>query len=360
MSAAGQARRHRLARRRSPPAARDETGLTWRTLLQYARAAKDFTATPSVSLPATSFDKLTAADRSCLPPAEMFELADAGQMAFRRYGPAGEGAALVLLIHGSGGHAGQLHGLARAIAGQGLGEVYALDLRGHGSSPGRRGHAVRHHDQLCADVCEFLHFMHRSRPAAPVVIGGHSAGGGLALRVLRSPAGRRLSGCFFLAPYLGLGSATIRPLFGGWVGVRAKRLRALALANVLGIRWFNGSTTVAFNLGPLGHDPAYAPSWSFNTMLAFGPGLWSATSPPVDPRIPVLSICGDRDECFFGDAYPDAFRILAPHAELASVECCGHWDILVDPGALTIVTGWLRRVLGDRAGPAARTARADH
>jgi non-heme chloroperoxidase len=323
-------------------------GPTWRTLLQYARAASEFTSIPAMSLPASSFDRLMETDQTYLPEVQMFKLADAGNMAFRHYALQEKNVPAVVLVHGSAGHSGQLHCLARAITDRGLGEAYTLDLRGHGSSPGRRGHAVRHDEQLCSDVCQFLHFLDSTRPAAPIILGGHSAGGGLVLRVSRSSASCLLSGCFFLAPYLGLGAPTIRPFFGGWVTVRVNRLRALALANALGISWLNGATTVGFNLGRLCRDGAYASSWSFNTMLAFGPGLWSTKSRRIDAEIEVFSVCGDKDECFISEAYPEAFRAVAPQAEVVTVENCGHWDILVDAQVMAVVTNWLRRVLSDR------------
>jgi non-heme chloroperoxidase len=332
-----------FARREPAKAKADGTGLNWSTLLRYARAAKEFGATPPVSLPLSTFDRLAGADHAEPPRLQMFECADGGHLGYRHY-PLQEGnGPIVVLLHGSAGHAGQLHSLARAIAEAGRGEVYTLDLRGHGSSPGRRGHAVGHIDRLCADLGEFVQFLDRRWPLAPIVLGGHSAGGGLVLRFCRSPSGRRVSGCLFLAPYLGLGSPTMRPLFGGWVSLRAHRLRALALANVLGISWFNETTIIGFNLGALARDPAYTPSWSFNTMLGFGPGLWSTTAPAIDSRIPVLSVCGDRDECFFPDAYPEAFRTVAPQAEVKLVADCGHWDILVDDRVLKMATDWLLR-----------------
>jgi non-heme chloroperoxidase len=326
-------------------------GLTWATLLHYASAASEFTATPPVSLPVSSFDRLAAADQTGLPDIEMFEFADAGRMAFRRYALTVPEAPVVVLIHGSAGHSVQLHSIARAIADHGLAEAYTLDLRGHGSSPGRRGHAVRYGNQLCTDICEFLQFLDRRRPGTPIVLGGHSAGGGLVLRLCRSSAGRRLSGCFFFAPYLGLGSPTIRPLFGGWANISVRRLRALVLANVLGISWFNRATTIGFNLGTLGQDPAYTSTWSFNTMIAFEPGLWSSKVGLIDPEIPMLSLCGDKDECFFGDAYPEAFRAVSRQAEVVTVENCGHWDVLVDAKASAIVIDWLWRVLPNRLAP---------
>jgi pimeloyl-ACP methyl ester carboxylesterase len=80
-------------------------------------------------------------------------------------------------------------------------------------------------------------------------------------------------------------------------------------------------------------------------MLAFGPELWSKTPRRIASEIAVLVVCGDKDECFVSDAYPEAFRAVAPQAEVVSIENCGHWDILVDVEAVAAVTDWLQKVL---------------
>ena len=163
----------------------------------------------------------------------MFEFADASRMAFRRYALADAEAPVVVLIHGSAGHSGQLHCIARAIADHGLGGAYTLDVRGRGSAPGRRGHAVRHGNQRCTDICEFLRFLDRTRPGTPIVMAAIPQAV-VCAAPLSQLGRRRLSGCFFFAPYLGLGSPPIRPLFGGWVSISAAGC-TLALANVLRI-----------------------------------------------------------------------------------------------------------------------------
>ena len=321
----------------------DGTGVGWRTLARYARAAHEFSATPAVSLSSSCFERIAAADLAALPPVQMFRMSDGADIAYRHYQVNGKPRVAVILLHGSAGHAGQLHGVAQAIVAANSAEVYSLDMRGHGASPGRRGHEVRHEDQLHTDICEFVGFVDRSAPSLPIVIGGHSAGGGLVLRFCRSPAGQRVAGCLLLAPYLGLGSATVRPLFGGWVSLHVNRMQVLTFLNLLEISRFNETTVTRFNLGILADDPNYTPNWSFNTTMAFSPGLWWDEVPPIDRSIAVLSVCGDRDDCFFPEAYPPAFVIVAPHAELKMVAGCGHWDILVDSQVSNAVTEWLDR-----------------
>ncbi|MGH8744489.1 MAG: alpha/beta hydrolase [Burkholderiales bacterium] len=323
-----------------------DTALNWSTLRQYARAATEFTKTPPVFLPRTSFARLSAMDVSDLPGPATLTTSDGFDLAFRHYIGHSDASTFVVLIHGSAGYGDQLHALASGIAASGKAQVFTLDMRGHGLSGGKPGHAVSHSGQPCEDIAEFIAFLDRTTPGARIILGGHSAGGGLVLRYCRSPAGRRISACLFLAPYLGVGSPTIRPQFGGWVRVRANLLRALALATVLGITRFNNTTVVSFDLTACSNRQSYTPSWSFNTLLAMGPGCWSPHATGIDSSKAVLVIGGDRDECCYSDAYREAFQAIALQAEVRTVENIGHWDVLVDPKTIAITTEWLSRVAG--------------
>jgi pimeloyl-ACP methyl ester carboxylesterase len=312
-----------------------------------------------VILPRDSFARLSAMDVSGLPGPESLTACDGCRLAYRHY-PGCDSATIVVLIHGSAGYGDQLHALASGIAASGAAQVYTLDMRGHGLSGGKAGHAVRYVEQPCEDIAEFVGFLERKTPGARIVLGGHSAGGGLVLRFCRRPAGRRISACLFLAPYLGIGSPTIRPLFGGWVKVRVNRLRALALASVLGVTHFNNSTVVSFDLTACSNRQSYTPSWSFNTLLAMGPGCWAPHAGGIDGTKAVLVIAGDRDECFRADAYPEAFQAIAPQAEVRTLENVGHWDVLVDPKVVTVTTEWLSAFNGRHtsAPPRSETSRS--
>src|SRR4051794_12318803 len=61
--------------------------------------------------------------------------------------------AAILIVHGLAEHSGRYQEFGRAMAGYGL-STYALDLRGHGMSDGRRGHVDRF-DLLLQDVDRF-------------------------------------------------------------------------------------------------------------------------------------------------------------------------------------------------------------
>lgn len=317
----------------------ESNSLTWLALRGYLVAVGQIFLSRRPRLDPSSFTRVAARSTAGLPPSRTVCI-NGGDIAYRHYASPGANRSLVLL-HGSGCFGDQFSHLASSIAEGGSSEVFTLDLRGHGMSPGPRGHAISAPGQLIADVGTFIEKLRKNRPGTMVFLGGHSAGGGLALGVARSPAKSLIDGFIFLAPYLGVGSPVDRPSFGGWVHVYTCRLAAIVLANLLGFRRFNHVSVLAFEQEARDTDDQYCDEWSFDTMLAFGPGTWSVSAPPISRDTPVLVIAGDQDECFLSSRYHECFAQVAPHAEVRTTGG-GHWDLLVDRKAASLVSGWLK------------------
>lgn len=104
---------------------------------------------------------------------------DGLELALYRW-PASEPSAVVLLVHGYAEHAGRYEDVAGRLVQAGL-EVWAVDLRGHGRSPGRRAD-VRLFADYVEDVMRLSERVAAERPGADVVLLGHSMGGAIALR----------------------------------------------------------------------------------------------------------------------------------------------------------------------------------
>jgi alpha-beta hydrolase superfamily lysophospholipase len=95
-----------------------------------------------------------------------------------RPGPRG----VVIVSHGFGEHGGSYARVADVL---GLAldlDVIAVDYRGHGKSPGRRG-VVRKYDDLTDDLRSVLDWASVQIPDVPRFLLGHSNGGQVALRV---------------------------------------------------------------------------------------------------------------------------------------------------------------------------------
>ena len=108
----------------------------------------------------------------------------------------------VLIVHGLGDHSGRFRTFGRWLALHGL-EARALDLRGHGRSSGRRGHAEGF-DRLLADVERLGDRADEEAGSLPTVVFGHSLGGLVALRYLQERPSGSLQGAVAVAPFLRL------------------------------------------------------------------------------------------------------------------------------------------------------------
>jgi acylglycerol lipase len=113
--------------------------------------------------------------------------------------------ATVALVHGLAEHAGRYQALAASLNAAGV-ELCALDLRGHGRSPGERAWVDRF-DRYLLDVDALLGLAVRDG-TPPLFLMGHSMGGTIAaLHALERPApgGRALAGLILSSPALAPG-----------------------------------------------------------------------------------------------------------------------------------------------------------
>lgn len=116
--------------------------------------------------------------------------------------------AALILVHGLFEHSRRYQELGEFMVARGL-STYALDLRGHGLSDGRRGHA-RRFATLLQDLDRFRHEVQGLAPdGVPLFLVAHSMGGLLALRYLEeyhSP----IAGAVITAPWLATAVRTPR------------------------------------------------------------------------------------------------------------------------------------------------------
>jgi lysophospholipase len=125
--------------------------------------------------------------------------ADGVRLEYRVWRAPHESAALVL-VHGLGEHGGRYAAFGEALAQRSI-STWALDLRGHGRSGGRRGH-LPSFDLLLQDTELFRREVEvHSGPAVPLFLLGHSMGGLITLRYLQEYA-HRFCGAIIISPWL--------------------------------------------------------------------------------------------------------------------------------------------------------------
>lgn len=108
--------------------------------------------------------------------------------------------AVIALMHGYGEHSARYHHVAAALVRAGY-AVMALDARGHGRSPGRRGH-VELFDDYARDLDLLISEIRVRWPSQPVFVLGHSHGGLIALRHALDFPGRAV-GYVLTSPFCG-------------------------------------------------------------------------------------------------------------------------------------------------------------
>ena len=108
--------------------------------------------------------------------------------------------AVVTIVHGLGEHSGRYIGYAKAFNDADI-AVIAADLRGHGTSGGKRGRA-KSRENLMGDIASMCAQSKSLYPDLPQILMGHSMGGGLALRYASDHPKAGFAGVIASAPLI--------------------------------------------------------------------------------------------------------------------------------------------------------------
>lgn len=128
-----------------------------------------------------------------------FAAPDGSALAYDAYEPDAPARLAVLVTHGWGDHAGRHSWLGARLRDAGV-ATFAADLRGHGRSPGQRGHLSRF-SQLLGDLQAFRRAI-RARHDVPQVLLGHGFGALVVLRYLETEPSRPPAAAVVAAPLL--------------------------------------------------------------------------------------------------------------------------------------------------------------
>jgi alpha-beta hydrolase superfamily lysophospholipase len=232
--------------------------------------------------------------------------ADGTALAFSEW-PAGEPRAVILAVHGFGDYGPSTFAqAARFWAGQGI-ITYAYDQRGFGRnlSFGRWPGAPA----LAADLREVAGQLRARHPCLPLIVAGHSMGGGVAL----AAAGQGLDadGLILAAPAI-WGGAELNPLY---------RLAAWTVAAMMPERRFTGEGLVRIQasdnievLRALARDPHYLRPPSAREMLGLVRVTDMAEAAAQSVDLPALMLLGAKDEIVPNASVRRVFaRLTGPH-----------------------------------------------
>lgn len=213
--------------------------------------------------------------------------------------------AAICLVHGLGEHIGRYEHVADFLNTNQI-SLFATDLRGHGQSEGKRGHAPSH-DIFLDDVEELLMYARAEYNDIPLFLFGHSLGGNIVTNYTLKKNTNELAGVIISSPWLSL--AFEPPAFQIKLArIISGILPSLTQPNGLDVKHLTNDAAVnqAYQDDPLIHD-------KISTKLfteAYREGLWTLENTHKN-KIPLLIYHGTED------------RITSPEASKQFAEKIG-------------------------------------
>ena len=108
-----------------------------------------------------------------------FEGMDGIELYSQQWLPEGPPRAIIAIVHGIGDHSGRYNNVIQPMVSNDYG-VYGYDLRGHGKSPGQRGH-INAWKEYRLDLLSFIQMIKGQQSGLPIFLLGHSMGALIAL-----------------------------------------------------------------------------------------------------------------------------------------------------------------------------------
>ncbi|AQS39951.1 lysophospholipase [Shewanella psychrophila] len=287
-------------------------------------------------------------DYSEMPALQSYTARDGAQLDYRYY-PSGSNKVLVLL-HGSGWHSQQFYPLAKYISEQGLAQVVTPDLRGHGVNPQRRGD-IDYIGQFEDDLADFIGKLKQDSQLqkdfknSSIIMGGHSSGGGLAIRFAGGEYGNQVDAYLLLAPFIYYNAPTTRPNAGGWAKPYTARIIGLSMLNNIGIHSLDHLTSIEFNMPEAVRNGTETLAYSYRLNSSFAPRDYAKDLGAITQ--PLLVLAGSADETMFADKYQALISSKLPDNEKAKVKVLfglSHMGIVVSPDVRPVIEEWLRRL----------------
>ncbi len=277
------------------------------------------------------------------PPLRRFDARDGDALAYRFYDAATD--RIVIFIHGSSYHGAAYHALATAIAEAGAAKVALPNLRGHYMSGRRRGD-VDYIGQLEDDIADLIASLRAQGLEGPITLGGHSSGGGLAIRFAGGAHRDLVSSFLVLSPLIPAspavrdGTASGGGTAGGWAVLHMRRLYGLLALNTVGIHGFDGLPNIAFNKPPPYWDGTETLSYSYRLNVSYHPRYRTgADLNGLGER--ALVLVGANDEAIDGDALRGMIEADAPGARFEMLPGINHFGIFTDQAVLRSIAEWL-------------------
>lgn len=212
------------------------------------------------------------------------------ELYFSCWRPRGDARAIVALVHGIGEHVGRYTTLVTHLTAAGF-AVCGFDHRGHGRSPGRKGH-IGSWTEYREDVRAFLGVAEKQFPGRPVFLYGHSLGALIVTEYVIAYPGGGLVGLI-------ASGIPLQP-----TGVAKPHL--IALARILSRVWPTFSISLGVDGSRLSRDPDVVRDYDEDPLVHHVASMrWGAEtlaaiervrSRAAAIRLPILVLHGGNDK----------------------------------------------------------------
>ena len=271
-------------------------------------------------------------------PDREYETRHGDRLPLRVYGEGVEDTALILL-HGISIYGYYFDEMATYFAEQSTARVYVPDLRGHGYAPGAPGD-LDYEEQLVDDVADLVAHVREEMPQARVIVGGHSAGGGLVARFAGSDQFEGVDGILLIAPSLGREAPSTGDGLGGLLEMRLSRMIGLSLLNSVGVDALDGLDVLYMAYPEERQRERMVLTYSWRYAKGITPPDYGRALASID--VPLLLVAGSEDEVFDAEHYPSIIEAHAPHGEVVITPDHNHFeDVLNNQETLDIYRSWL-------------------
>jgi len=171
-----------------------------------------------------------------------------------------------------------------------------------------------------------------------LIVGGHSSGGGLAIRFAGSRYGQQADAYLLLSPFLKYNASTMRPNSGGWAHAYTGRIAGMTMLHMLGIHWFDCLTAIEFNMPEEARDGTETLSYSHRLNAAYAPRNYKKDLSAITQ--PVLVVAGTADDAFIAEQFESVMSRYAA-VQVTLLPGVTHMGVVVGPDVQPVLKDWL-------------------
>lgn len=273
-----------------------------------------------------------------VPDLQSYITRDGSELFYRFYPSSAPTQTVIILLHGISEDSKYLYAFSKQVSASGLAHVYTPDLRGYGPKAVRLGD-IHYIGQLEDDLADLVKHIKAELPHVKrIVMAGHSAGGGTAIRFACSRYADSIDSYLLLAPHLGAGNPTERPA-DEHRQLHLGRVILLSILHACGIKRWHGLPALEVTKRPEELHDGIVTTLSYRLLFSRSPLRYKRALAELTK--PTLVLVGEEDEVFYAERYANVLSSY-PNTQLHIVPGCNHDGLLTDSATLLHFSNWLK------------------